>query len=147
MDETTMKRPVDREHPGAHVPAGILRLVDEGLLRDCSWHNDAMPRFEGLRYTVRAGIVGAFCLWVDYAAARDREAGPEAPRYVVTVGEVAAYPGDRWHCVDDEETDEAYATLSHLAPRLFDLLTDDSGDPDWPTFARMMGVPAEVHGG
>lgn len=81
-----------REHPGAEVPREIESFVRDGLLVDCSWHNDIAPWFGGMlrtavpnaedRYDHEPDSWDSFALWVDYRRAEDREL-PESRRFDV----------------------------------------------------------------
>lgn len=56
-------------------PAADLPELPEGFT-DTSWHNDACPSFESEELKVK--------VWTEYADPKNRELGPDAPRFIVS---------------------------------------------------------------
>ncbi|OGT59008.1 MAG: hypothetical protein A3E01_18585 [Gammaproteobacteria bacterium RIFCSPHIGHO2_12_FULL_63_22] len=101
------------EHgPLYRVPGWVDGLVAKGVFEDASWHNDTMPRF-GRKIDDRFVVD----LWVDHVDPNKREAGAEAPRYMVTLSEDAAT------IVTMIETDDKAVALAVLRSALSPYVT------------------------
>jgi len=85
------------------VPGLIDYMVDKKMLEDVSWHNDTMPRFQiADPDDEESGIT----IWVDHPVGSMREAGPEAPRFMVHAGQLMSDPDE------DFETDDLEKALT-----------------------------------
>lgn len=94
------------EHgPSYEVPGLITFMVKEGILKDDSWHNDTMPRFqvEDPKNEDR-GVT----LWVDHPIGSQRETGPEGKRFMVQDGDLA---GESDFELETDDLEEALTTL------------------------------------